>query len=289
MQTRDPLVEEFNALKEAEVGRQARGLRLERIVARRFRAAHYRVRTNPRTARPRQTDLVAIAGEDVFVVEVKWTAKPVGVGVLASLRDRLARTAGGGIGLLISVSGFTKSVVEEVRTSRARPVLLIDGNELEDVLSRYADLRRLLRAKRDALLLEGDVLVGMGKEARDPPGRDLLGSELVESDSYFVLPDGTRANYIAGPGDFCQYTFARELLDPDWVPESGTGVSLNLALELDNASDAIAVLYELCELGWATEEDSGASSSARQTGTASEWRAWHGRLKAGRSDTRGQG
>jgi hypothetical protein len=253
MQMRDPLLLEFSALKEAEISRQMRGVRLERIVARRFRAAHYRVRTNPRSARPRQTDLMALAGEEVFVIEVKWTAKAVGVDAVASLRDRLARTAGRAIGVLISVSGFTTSLVDEVRTGRAQPVLLIDGDELEGVLSRHADLRRLLRAKRDALVLDGDVLVSINNESRSAVGRDLLGSELIEADSYFVLPDGTCASHIAGPGGFGQYTFARELVDPDWVAELGTGVSVNLALELDDVTDAIAALCELCELGWATE------------------------------------
>jgi hypothetical protein len=34
----------------------------------------------------------------------------------------------------------------------------------------------------------------------------------------FVLPDGTRAKWIAGKGDFGEFTFIHELPDIDWDP-----------------------------------------------------------------------
>jgi hypothetical protein len=65
-------------------GPHSRGLRLEPLVAEMFKQAGYEVRLASKTAAPRRTDLVAIKGRDLFLVEVKWQKDPADVDVVDS-------------------------------------------------------------------------------------------------------------------------------------------------------------------------------------------------------------
>src|ERR1700692_247936 len=92
------LLGDFNRLRRMKDA-QARGYRLQEFVGTLFTKRHFDVRLNSRAARPRQTDLVARKGNDVFVIESKWQGTSTDIDDLTSLRDRLERTAGLAIGI----------------------------------------------------------------------------------------------------------------------------------------------------------------------------------------------
>src|SRR6266849_1894175 len=127
------LVDEYAELAASDTP-QARGSAFEGLVARLFEQARFKADVNPHSARPRQTDLLTTSGRDVYLVETKWTRAKANVGDVDSLFRRLEDTPASVCGVLISVSGFTKTAVARVEAQRARPVLLVDGEELEGLL-----------------------------------------------------------------------------------------------------------------------------------------------------------
>lgn len=244
----DPLLDEFHRLQ-AESDRRRRGYGLEKLVARMFRRAHFRVKSNAGMAKPRQTDLVAEGGGHVFLVETKWTTRSSSIAEIDSLRARLEKTHSSVVGVLISVSGFSRQAIEAVGARRDRPMLLIDGKDIEEACKRDADLRRILRNKLDALLLDGDVLVGERLPSRQ---RRIASGDPVDGDAYLLMRDDSRVPWIHARGSFSGFTFSRGLNDPDWVPASGAGVTFDLSLSIHTVADVALALSELSSLGWAT-------------------------------------
>src|SRR6266567_4475695 len=101
------LSDSYEALA-AEQNAQARGISFEALVARLFEQARFKIFVNPKTARPRQSDLLARSGQEVYLVETKWTKAKANVDDVDSLFRRLDDTPASVVGVLISVSGFTK-------------------------------------------------------------------------------------------------------------------------------------------------------------------------------------
>jgi Restriction endonuclease len=136
-----------------------RGRKLEELLERLFQQAHFRVQRNAGIARPRQTDLVASYGDLSYLIEAKWLNTPADVDVFDAVRARLERAASASVlGVIISVSGFTKSVVEEVVNCRGRqPVLLLGEEELTQALRSPESLVNVLRVKRNELVTHGRV------------------------------------------------------------------------------------------------------------------------------------
>ncbi|MGA9284119.1 MAG: restriction endonuclease [Solirubrobacteraceae bacterium] len=244
----DPLLDEFRRLQ-AESDRKRRGYGLEKLVARMFRRAHFRVKPNAGMAKPRQTDLVAEGGGHVFLVETKWTTRSSSIAEIDSLRARLEKTHSSVVGVLISVSGFSRQAIEAVGARRDRPMLLIDGKDIEEACKRDADLRRILRNKLDALLLDGDVLVGERLPSRQ---RRTASGDPVDGDAYLLMRDDSRVPWIHARGSFSGFTFSRGFNDPDWVPAAGAGVTFDLSLSIHTVADVALALSELSSLGWAT-------------------------------------
>src|SRR5450759_266631 len=157
MRWSSPLVEEFNRLK-AESDRHRRGIEFQALVVRMFQAAHFKVVPNSGVAQPRQTDLLATIGSDAYLVETKWTHARSDVNDVDSLRTRLSATPSSVVGVLVSVAGFSNAARLRVETSRDRPILLLESDDLEALLGRTDEVQRLLVRKRQHLLATGRSL-----------------------------------------------------------------------------------------------------------------------------------
>lgn len=83
-----------------------------------FRRDHFSVRHNAGTARPRQTDVFASRTTETYLVECKWQTDKADIEDLDSLRARLRRTDRSVVGLLVSMSGFTGTRVQDVGERR---------------------------------------------------------------------------------------------------------------------------------------------------------------------------
>lgn len=233
------LAEESNA--------HARGVAFEGLIARLFEQARFKVDVNPKTARPRQSDLLARSGQDVYLVETKWTKAKASIDDVDSLFRRLDDTPPAVIGVLVSVSGFTKTAIERVEAQRSRPLFLVDGDELARLWYDSGELRRLLARKQRHLLLQARMVFGVEARAPQPSG-------LVASATFFAWPDERRTASLACGGDFDQFVFALELPDIDWAYGGSGGVELDIPLDLSGEESFIAMLAALAEVGFVSTQ-----------------------------------
>ncbi len=243
----------------------ARGRQFEQLVFSLLRAGHMKVVRNPGAARPRQTDLLAISSKEVFLVETKWQGRLAGSPEVSDLRDRLTRVDPRAVGVLISISGFTKPAFNEVDNRRKHPILLVDRADLEEILSYEPDLVGHLRRKREDFLIRGRASASVLTKKRSR--RSKLGG-LEAPVSRFRLPDGTEKPWLSGEGHYGHFTFALDLLDIDWVAAGGVGVSLDMSIPVAGVKGLLELLQYLTEVGWGHPD---AQWSIEQSG-----RSWHG-------------
>ncbi|MEV4800787.1 restriction endonuclease [Nonomuraea sp. NPDC049421] len=245
---------EFERLRSNPDAHQ-RGLKLEQLLERLFQQAHFRVQRNAGIAWPRQTDLVAGYGNVWYLIEAKWETSPVGVDVFDAVRSRLERAASSSvIGVIISVSGFTDTISEQVVQCRARqPVILLGEDELTQALRAPETLANLLRNKWETLVTHGRVHLTAGARHRRQrrPSTDLPASGLALLDTdLHPLP------YVTSGGGYSELVFVQDLPDVDWVPADGSGVSLDLPISALDENGLADLLHALDSMGWMTSRPS---------------------------------
>jgi hypothetical protein len=257
----ETLSDEFEALLGLE-DPQRRGYRLETLVAKLFRQAHFEVDVDPPAAAPRQTDLLARGDQAVYLIETRWRGRPAGSKDVDDLHARLKRTPSRVEGILVSVEGFTPQATKLIEESRhERLVIPIDADGLREFLNDPRGLPMYLQLKRDSLVVYGSV-------AHEPESASASAQELPSAGlSILHLEDGALA-YVSGGGSYSGLTFYRELPDIDWVAADGYGVTCDLQLAAQSEGQLLGVIQELSEIGWAGTE-------GQWTITQSE-RVWHG-------------
>lgn len=241
-----------------------RGLELERFIAEVFRQHHFKVHLNPGVARPRQTDVLATKVTEVYLIECKWRRDKANIDDIDSLRSRLRRANGGVVGILVSVPGFSGSVLFDVEHHREQPILLLSGDELQLIASGFESLSNLLWRK-EALLADGRVLLDEPARKRSTNRRLIA---LPPSESQFVFSNGRRSRVIECEGAFGQFVFTHELPDIDWTPAIGLGVTLDIAPDVEDQRGLLDLIDKLADLGWATPNARWSIQQSR--------RNWHG-------------
>jgi Holliday junction resolvase len=242
-----------------------RGAELERFVADVFRQHHFTVRLNAGVARPRQTDVLASRASDIYLIECKWRSDKANIDDLDSLRSRLRRTDGRAVGILVSVPGFSGSVLHDVEHHREQPILLISGDELRLVARRGESVASLLWRKREALSADGTVLLDEPAGKRTSKRRRIA---LPSADGRFLMAGGVESAVVECQGTFGQFIFSHELPDIDWVPAAGLGVTLDVGPVVCDERELLDLVGRLAGLGWATSD---ARWSIQQA-----TRNWHG-------------
>ena len=259
-----PLHKELERLKALD-DPKVRGYQFEPFVGSLFAAAHFEVTPSPGAGGSRQVDLIATRGDDAYLIEAKWWSRRVGVAEVQALEDRLKRTPASVIGVLVSYSGCTQGAIDRVEGKPKRSVLLVTGEELERSISWDGDFLRMLRQKRDSMLVHSKT-VFMSNRPRT--ARRRRGKLLPSTPEAIVLRDGTRSPWLKFGGDFGQFAFAREVVDIDWVSGSGLGVSLDVSTVSTDQDGLLALLHDLSDLGWLTEKSRWSIQQAADN--------WHG-------------
>ncbi|MFE0346190.1 restriction endonuclease [Streptomyces griseoluteus] len=261
------LLQEFHGLRSSSNAHQ-RGHKLEELLERAFRKAHYRVVHNARIAKPRQTDFAVTSRSDRYLVEAKWEKDPIDVSVVGGIRDRMSRTDASVVGVLMTVSDINTEAAQDIVVRRDRGLVLVFNEpDILKVLKDPHELERLLRQKHDELVIHGRLDRGIrsgDKEVRR------LGRRKELPGSHFKLIDTVHKpiSWFGGLGDFSSTVFALGLPDIDWVSGSGSGVSLDMPVAAWNQIELIDLLHELSDTGWMTSQ---AHWSIKQHG----WN-WHG-------------
>ncbi|MEV5083314.1 hypothetical protein AB0K74_32385 [Streptomyces sp. NPDC056159] len=175
------------------------------------------------------------------------TRAKVDIDVLDGVFRRIERTDPGVVGVIVSISGFSRTVIDEVGRTRRVPTLLVDENDLLQVLREPTSLPKLLQTKLEALVTHGRVhLAGTARtqEATGRPARSFPPSELALQDL-----DGNRRSYLEVPGGFTPVVFATEVADADWAFGRGRGVCLDIPTAVRDEDGLIRLLHGLDELG----------------------------------------
>ncbi|MFE5109446.1 restriction endonuclease [Streptomyces sp. NPDC056663] len=230
-----------------------RGRKLEELLEKLFQQAHFRVQRNAGISTPRQTDLVTRYGDTWYLIEAKWEKDPVDVSVFDAVRARMQRAASSSVvGVIISVSGFRKSAIEDLVQQRAgRPILLLGEEELTRSLDSPELLVNLLRLKQEALVTHGRVHRASAPQTERAvrPSTDLDAADVRLVDAALrPIP------YVRGRGDFSDYVYTQELPDVDWVTGGGSGVSLDLPIRAFDEDGIAELLYALASMGWMTTQ-----------------------------------
>lgn len=241
-----------------------RGFELQSFVATVFEQAHFTVRRDAQIARPRQTDVLATNGRETYLIETKWTKRTSGVGHVDELRARLDETTPSVIGVLVTIAGVSQKAEDRIIHHRKRPILVITGDELEQLAAWPQGLARTLARKHRELVINAKVVVDT-ESAWSP--RAVRSTQLPTSALSIVFPDGRRSHVISCNGGFDDGIFVSDLPDVDWIHASGSAVALDLSIEIEDQGGLLQVLAELVALGWSTD----ARWTIQQARTS-----WHG-------------
>lgn len=140
----ETLKQEFVTLGSAS-NPQQRGRDLERLLVRLFDLYDFQ----PRFAYSVNSDQIDGSfsfDSDDYIVEAKWTAKPIERGEGDIFAAKIGRSGKNGLGLFVSTAGFTSGFKDTF--SRSTPFITLDGADLFAVLDNRCRLDDLLRAKK---------------------------------------------------------------------------------------------------------------------------------------------
>jgi hypothetical protein len=236
----------LEALK-SESDPHSRGPKLEGLLSELFGREHFRV-TKDLVAGGRQIDLFVIRGRLSLLVEAKWTERPAQHDVLDAMNGRLLEAAPNVVGLVVSMSGFTKEVVKRVERSTGRPILLMDGDEVEHAAA-GGGLYTLVQHKFDQLVRNRKVVFGSSGR-----GVSVWMDEFPEAGLRIVDAKGVQHPWWESESS---YTYCVPMLRrPDPALASEGAVRLDLSLELRDAGEVVALMKNLAQLGWLSTEGS---------------------------------
>jgi restriction system protein len=141
---------------------QARGKKAEAVLNSLFAAFNLSIRDAFTLSNPdaggvyEQIDgAIALDGQ-VYLVEMKWTADPVGTDLISPHLVRVFNRGSCG-GMFISATGYTEPAVHVVKQALQKTVFILIGlDEITALLERQKDLPELLRTKIQAAITERD-------------------------------------------------------------------------------------------------------------------------------------
>jgi hypothetical protein len=129
-----------------------RGRLFEELFCRLLFKSSFDVHKNAKTAKPRQTDLLAEHEDNFFLFELKWLNRRVDIDVIAQIKDRLGRTRKGTIGCICSPSGFTESLINDIELHRHEfEILLFNPFEIYQLFSGEVNVLELINEKRHSM------------------------------------------------------------------------------------------------------------------------------------------
>src|ERR1035437_5725155 len=266
MRDSSALPKEFESLKQ-RTDAIKRGFDFEPFVGRIFQAQHFRVEKKAGTAKPRQVDLFATRGNEIYLIETKWRKDSANINDVDSLFTRLEAVQASVTGILVSYAGFTKEAVAQVEQKANHPILLVSGLEIENVLGRSGNFLKLLQNKKEALLVHRKVLLD-SEPKRQGKSLKIKPSDLPSSTTQFLYPDGHRSSWFVSGGGFGIFTFVPEMPGIDWVCAGGSGVSVDIEVSVDGQNGLLDVIRQMAEMGWVSTN----GSWSIQQATAN----WHG-------------
>ena len=131
-------------LQVSQLDPQPRGYAFEKFLKGMFDAYGLSARASFRLV-GEQIDGSFVLGNDIYLLEAKWTNDLVDTATLRSFNAKVEDKARWSRGLLLSYSGFSSEGLTAF--GRGRSVICMDGRDLHDILSRRLDFAAVLAMK----------------------------------------------------------------------------------------------------------------------------------------------
>jgi hypothetical protein len=126
---------------------QGRGKQFESLLGDLLELEGCRVWRNPRSAIPRQTDLVIELDQFALLVEAKWKNKKIDIADLDNLRSRLRRGTPELWGCLFSMSEYNPKLLADLVEHRTPPIILFNAFEIRSLFSGRSSIKSLIQQK----------------------------------------------------------------------------------------------------------------------------------------------
>jgi restriction endonuclease len=206
-----------------------RGRLFEPFVSQILEEEGYDVSFNPQSAPPRQTDLFASREGQSFLIDAKWFAKPIHVGHVSAVRERLRKCPPDVFGCIFSMSGYTTTAEQEICSDRNPEIHLFSENEIRGIASDALRFGDLLDHKRDQIRRNSTVWFSdWTPEKAEPPSIE-KGPEVIRLKGHT-----TGCVFSTTRGD--DVLFARDLLDFSGTHDNSV-FSLDLRLHISTITD----------------------------------------------------
>jgi Restriction endonuclease len=223
-----------------------RGLLFEAFLAQMLEEESFAVSSNPKIAKPRQTDLYAERDDLSFLIEAKWWSTPIHTGHISAVRERLRSCPRNLFACVFSMSGYTDNGVQEALRERSLEIVLFDEAEIRGVAAGDFSTAELLIEKRKRLR----DTARMWFEKREADER--LHVRRQQSPPLLELANGTKQWILSTKKDY-EVIFAKELLDLGAYNDAAT--SLRIPLDLNSCDDLGRFLRKLKkQIGLANDE-----------------------------------
>jgi hypothetical protein len=128
------LVKEYGKLKNLEgFTPQSRGQRLNGLIAELF--LNWGISAKANLNGNGEIDVAFELAGKHFILEAKWEEKPIDTGPIAKLQKRLRQRLGGTLGIFISINGYTKDALKDLKDGEQLMVVCLERVHLEAMLS----------------------------------------------------------------------------------------------------------------------------------------------------------
>jgi hypothetical protein len=214
--------------------------------------------------------MIVVWDDKHYVVEVKAQAAHLGPNDVAALHSRIEQVGtSSAIGVLVTLSGLATGAEKLILARRDRPILLIQGDEVEALVAGGRDLADVLAEKLTRLVADGviDSDAGRRRHRRSPSSvsHPLPEHTIVTVDAEHVIP------MLTVPGGFDPVVFVDALNSIDLSYDAGVWV--DLWIEVDAEQEVCEVMQALTDLRW--------TSSAGRWSIRQAHENWHGSGAAG--------
>lgn len=151
----DKYIKELTQLSKDDDTPQSRGFAFEKYLQSLFEAAGLQPRGSFKIV-GEQIDGGFVLKNEVYLLEAKWTSKPIDKGQLVIFNEKVSSKSGFTRGLFISFSNYTDEALATFANGRTVNIVLMSVQELAVALSRKMEIEILLWNKVRALAERGE-------------------------------------------------------------------------------------------------------------------------------------
>jgi hypothetical protein len=119
-----------------------------------------------------------------YLIEAKWESSKIDIGPIAKLEKRLKQRLRWPIGIVLSMSGFTREAAQGIDKGSQLEVLLFDRSHFEAMLSGFVPPQELLKLAHDEAAFRGvaySTVLGLLKSSRSSRRSPLLSRQNLQA------------------------------------------------------------------------------------------------------------